>query len=83
MNAIQATRALNSELIELYGVTETPFEYSTNGENEIITFSSITMWSSVDDERKWNEKTDEYEPLLPYVRKQFNNWRKFIKSLKL
>ena len=60
---------LNTTLFEL-GITvegECEFEYSWNGYREQITFLGCTIWNSDSDNRVWIEKTNDYEPLKPFL----------------
>lgn len=36
-----------------------------------ITFGEIQLWCSENDDREFNEDENDWEPLLPYLKKQF------------
>jgi hypothetical protein len=78
---------LNSELIENnenfctnYGIGLT---YRTDGYSKIIEFMEFALWSDDDDEREYNEKTDEFEPLEPFVKRKLNELIDNLTSLKM
>jgi hypothetical protein len=54
------------------------FEYSTNGFWECIKFGNNIIWDSENDTREIDPETNNFEPFLPYIKKQFNEWAKSI-----
>lgn len=58
-------------------------EYRINGYGEIITFFDVQLWSSENDEREYNEETDEYEPLENYLKKEINKFIGLISDIKV
>jgi hypothetical protein len=82
MDYIEIVRDLNIELFE-QGDTENGFNYSTTGFVDIIEFNGVLLWSSEMDDREFDELTDDYEPLLPYIKKTFNQHITNLKTLKL
>ena len=72
MDYIEIVRELNAELYERHKEVENNFMYTTNGFEHIISFSDIFLWSSEMDDREYFEETDDYEPLLPFIKKEFN-----------
>jgi hypothetical protein len=78
---------LNSELIDNnedfcvnFGMGLT---YKTDGYSRIIEFMEFTLWSDEDDERDYNEETDEFEQLEPFLKRKFNELIDNLTSLKL
>ena len=75
---------LNEELFEKYADQVSGFfEYNTDGYSHLIKFGGFVLWNSEDDDRSYVEKTDEYEPLEPFIRKEFNRMIDQLKKLKL
>lgn len=50
------------------------FEYRTTGFIDIVYFCNIQMWNSEDDERKYDEEKDEYEPLEDFLRRKVSEF---------
>lgn len=48
------------------------FSFS-NGDQVLIQFEEIVLWSSMDDSREFDKELNKYEDLESYVKKQFNN----------
>ena len=42
----------------------------------------VHLWDSENDERTFNEETNNYEPLLPYIKAKFNQYADLIYKLK-
>ena len=74
MEYLETINELNAELYDKVGETEDYFSYSTNGFVDIISFGDKILWNSEMDNRTFNEETDNYEPLTPYIKKIFNKW---------
>ena len=68
---------LNEELYEkydsLYEIVS-GFSYSTDGNIDIISFDNKVLWCSETDERQWIEENNDYEPLMPHIKKLYNDW---------
>ena len=47
------------------------FSYHYYTTYEQITFEDIVLWCSENDEREFNEETNEYEDLLQFCKRQF------------
>ena len=73
---------LIAELNEFNDSDEYFFSYHTNGFVDIINFNETMIWNSEWDEREYIEEKDEYEPLLPYIKKSFNRYLDEISLLK-
>lgn len=50
------------------------FNYSSNGYEDMILFNDQILWCSENENRKFIEEIDEYEPLLPYLKNKFNDY---------
>tara|TARA_R110002111_G_scaffold258627_1_gene327887 strand:- start:337 stop:609 length:273 start_codon:yes stop_codon:yes gene_type:complete len=48
-----------------------------------IKFLGAQIWNSEDDYREWDESTQDYEPLEPYLRKEINKTLANLKGLVL
>jgi hypothetical protein len=70
--ALESVRELNHEMFELHGPSETHFKYITDGGTETITFYDMFVWNSELDYRRFDEKKNEYEPLIPFLKKEVN-----------
>ncbi len=68
----EIVRELNTELYEQHKEEDSYFECRTTGFVWMILFDGILLWSSEDDDRDFDEDTDEYEPLMPFIKKRFN-----------
>jgi len=74
MKYLDTVNELNGELYEKHGVVEEQFYYTTNGIIDIIGFGNIMLWNSEEDDRKFIEETDNYEPFTPYIKEKFNEY---------
>ena len=63
---------------ELNPDSEFNFILISDGYNELISFNDYTLWESVEDDRKYNETTDEYEDLFNFIKSEF---KKHINNL--
>jgi hypothetical protein len=48
------------------------FSYKTDGYINVILFMDIMLWNDDNDEREYDDKLDDYEPLEPFIQKRFN-----------
>jgi hypothetical protein len=81
-NYLEIIRELNEALWEENGVDTLYFSYSTEGNIDVIEFMDVHLWDSENDERTFNEETNNYEPLLPYIKAKFNQYADLIYKLK-
>ena len=81
-NFIEIIKELNIILYEQFDETEVTFEYRTNGFVDIITLAGIDIWDSEHDDREWNEEVNDYEPFLPFIKREFNKRIDKLNSLK-
>ena len=82
MDYTEIVSELNGELYDRFGETELSFIYVTNGYCEYISFGETIIWNSEDDGRLWIEDENDYEPLIPFVKRNFNEWADKLYSLK-
>ena len=54
------------------------FTYETTGFWDMIKFGNMVIWDSENDTREIDPETNNFEPFLPYIKKQFNEWAKSI-----
>ena len=73
---------LNTELFEKHNVTDLFFIYSTSGFSEVIIFDERIIWSSENDEREFIEEIHEYEDLLFFVKRKFNEYADYLQKIK-
>lgn len=73
---------LNSDLYEIHGETEMEFGLLSNGHSHVVSFGGATLWSSEDDDREWIEEENDYEPLIPYLKKRLSDYADKVQSLK-
>lgn len=57
------------------------FTYVYSTTSEVIQFGDSILWNSEDEDRCWLEELNDYEDLLQYCIKEFNDLNKTIKSL--
>ena len=81
-NFVEIVNELNMILYEQFDEIEFIFEYHTNGFEDIITLAGIDIWDSEHDYREWNEEANDYEPFLPFIKKEFNKRIDKLNSLK-
>lgn len=53
----------------------------SGGFYERITFLGIELWRNDDDEREYDEETDTYEPMKPFLKRKMNECTKLIGSI--
>ena len=59
------------------------FELHSNGLYITVNLFGQRIWDDDNDDRKYRDKTKDYEPLEPYLRKKANKLFKKLKGLKL
>lgn len=57
--------------------------FVTTGDVDVITFGDTVLWDSENDEREYIEESYVKEPLLPFIRKTFNNHISKLSKLKI
>lgn len=82
-NYLEVVKQLNQELYDKHYITDYDFEYRSNGYYDAIYFLDKCIWYSDEDDRKFIEEINDYEPLLPFVRKKFNIFIDSVSKLKL
>lgn len=70
--AIQIVTDLNDQLFNNLGENADYPDFSvvTNGLNFKIIFQEICLYSSIDDEREFDDEKNDYEPLDVFIQKQ-------------
>jgi len=81
MDYLKLVEELNSELYDKHGETEGQFFFTASGFIDILGFENITLWHSEDDDRKWIEKKNDYEPMKPYLKKKLKTYGKKLTVL--
>ena len=77
-NYIEIIQELNQEIFDKYGddsVHEILFTLETDGFNYQVKINGMLLWTDSDDEREWIEDEDDYEPLLPFLKKEYNKFK--------
>ena len=85
INFVEIVRELNTELYDRFGETGfgfNYFEFHTTGFSDIITIAGIDVWNSENENREWDEETQDYEPFIPFIKKEFNIKADMLNSLK-
>ena len=59
------------------------FAYVTDGFVNAITIMDFLLWNDDNDERDYNDEEDDWEPLEPFIRRQFSKLIKNITEMKL
>jgi hypothetical protein len=72
MDYVEIVRELNVELYEQHEEVDSYFEYRTTGFADLILFDELILWDSEADDREFDHDKNDYEPLLPFIKKQFN-----------
>lgn len=75
LNFYEIVAELNAELFRKNQklAEEYDFQYRTSGYYDAIYFSGILLWHSEYDDRQWYEDTADYEPLIPFIKKKYND----------
>ena len=60
---------------------ESPVSLHTNGYVNNIVLDEFCIWSDQDDERKFNEESNEYEPLKDFIVKRLAERIQFLSGL--
>ena len=71
-NYLETVNELNQELFEKHREVDRDFSYSSNGAITLISFGEILLWSTEMDEREFIEGINEYEPLTPFIKREYN-----------
>lgn len=80
---VEIVNCLEIEVFEqTEGVEYLNFELTTNGFYTMINFLGITIWSSENEEREYDEETDSYEPMEVYLRRALNEELDKIRKIK-
>lgn len=61
-----------SDVIESGKEYENYFKLISDGYSSKIVFLDVVIYKSYDDEREWVEKDNDYEPLVPYLKRKCN-----------
>jgi hypothetical protein len=71
---IELANELNQEMYEKHGDIVDRFYFMTDGYCDVFGFGDKILWHSEDDDRKFIEELDDYEPFKPFILKKFNSW---------
>lgn len=66
-DAIDLVERLNHQMWE--ACEEQPFSYTTDGTHQAILLDETSLWDDAEDPRQYDDNTNDYEPLEPFVRK--------------
>lgn len=81
--ALLVVEELNSKLYEQHQKEFPSFAYISTGDWEGIMFEERLVWNTENDSRRFDEKKNDYEPLLPFFIKEWNKKIKELAKLKL
>jgi hypothetical protein len=79
---IEIINELNAELFEKFGEIGCDFTYETNSYVNFIKFNDSIIWCSSWDSREFIEEINDFEPLLPHIKKLFNEYVDKLVSMK-
>jgi hypothetical protein len=80
---IDIVNELNDNLYKIFGDDiEYFFSYETNGYIDVILFGDHILWNSDNDDRMFIEEKNDYEPLSPFIKKQFNQYVDMLNKMK-
>ena len=82
-NYLEIVEQLNQELYDKHKEDYYYFTFRSSGYVDSIWFNDECLWDSENNEREFIEKDNDYEPLLPFVKKKFNEYIKELSKLKL
>ena len=69
---LEIVRELNTDLYDRCRFVQEGFSFSTDGNTDVVSFNGMHIWDSDTDERDYIDGDDDYEPLLPFLKKEFN-----------
>ena len=81
---IKIIQTLNEELDEKMKTFDHGFyfSYSTEGYIHMIEFMNELLWDSENEGRKFDKEKNEYEPLMPYIKRKFNDYVDELNKIK-
>lgn len=69
--AIEAMEQVNEDIYNMLGVDEFPSIIAeTSGSSIALTFAGETIWYDDDDDRQFIEDKNDYEPLVPFLKRK-------------
>ncbi len=71
---VQIINNLNDHLEKIDDKTSSCFSYKTNGYQTLIMFDDNILYNDDWDERFFDEDKNDYEPLEPFIKKEFNKY---------
>ena len=80
-NYFEVLDELNAWL-EACGEKERQFGWGTDGLEDFINFECKVLWSTIKEASEFNEDENDYEPLVPFIKREFNKWVDGLNSLK-
>ena len=85
VEAFDIIETINEEIIEQIGGTDfyCNLEIRTNADEIEILFGRYCLWNSKLDDRSWDEETEDYGPLEPFVRQELNVLIDILKKIKV
>ena len=82
-NYIEIVNNLNKWVTEKQGDDYViNFSYTTNGWYHSIEWDRLSLWDSESEGREWIDKSDDYEDLERYIKKEFNTYVDLLGTLK-
>ena len=82
-NYLEVVEQLNQELYDKHKEQFLVFTLVSTGDWSGIKFGDYCIWDTENNEREWIYEEEDYEPLLPYIKKLFNSHIKHLSKLKL
>ncbi len=79
---MEVVDSLNNQMEKKKSAYAPPFLCVSGGKNISIEIDGHHMWSLLADDREEDEKTGEYEPLEPFIKRKFNKYVDGLANLK-
>ena len=85
LEAINTVASINDEINNLPNAAAViiTIELLSNGQDLQISFMDDVLWTSSEDDRNFDDKTNSYEPLEPFIRKKYEELIKIIYNQRL
>ena len=70
---LEAVQELNDYISEKHeGGSAQAVEFSSDGNMCAVRFCGSTVWNEDEDDRNFDDNANEYEPLVPFLKKKIN-----------
>ena len=82
VEAIRIIDELNTDVYSRTGMTDSPFNVTTNGMYYAISFEDHRLWDTENDDREYDSVTGEMGNLKGHIIKKFNAWARQVSGFR-